>query len=175
MKAIGLAFIFSCFFYIYGCNSSNGPSLISDPVDSASQITCFDVTISLSGLSNTSSLCTTNENNGVNGLGVYRFVRFTLDSNQSVTISVDRTSGLNPADPDIQILSNGVLIPGGLSQSTVSNTETLIKSLTAGDYVLQVYDDNYTRDSFKLSDAFTKQALSPIYKNNQIEFIQAAS
>lgn len=137
-------------FVASGCFSDSAPAP-TQPTDTTSIETCFDVTISSSGSSNTSSVCVTDENNRVNGLGVYRFIRFNVAGTQTMTFTVSRTSGLNPADPDIQIFKtgSGEVVTVGLGQSVVSNTEALTRTLTAGDYVLQIYEDKYTLDNFK--------------------------
>jgi hypothetical protein len=151
---------------LYGILIIGGCSSSSSPTDTTSTETCFDVTILSSGSSNTSSLCVTDENNRVNGLGVYRFIRFNVPSTQSMTFSATRTSGLEPADPDIQIFKNGTLQV--ISQSTVSNTESVTQVLSAGDYVLQLYEDKYTLDSAKLSQPASQKNISDVaFKTNQ--------
>lgn len=152
-------------FVVGGCFSDSDPAP-AQPTDTTSTETCFDVSIASSALTNTSSLCVTDENNRANGLGVYRFVRFNVASSQSMTFTVTRTSGLNPADPDIQIFKNGVRV--ALSESIASNSETLTTILTAGDYVLQVYEDKYTLSSFKsVAPRSKKDASNVTLKSSQ--------
>ncbi len=159
MQCIYMPCMLCYFLVLNGCGSSDSATSVTTSTvtvaDNTSTTTCFDITIAYTGSSKTSPLCVTNENNGINGLGVYRFIRFSLVSSQSVTVTVNRTSGLNPADPDIQILSKGNRI--ALSQSFASNIETLITSLNAGDYIIQIYDDNYVADNLKLNVVRNKQ------------------
>ncbi len=166
--------MFCCLLILHGCSSSDNATLITTNavtvVDNTSTITCFNITIAYTGSSNSSPLCVTNENNGINGLGVYRFIRFSLASSQSVTVTVNRTSGLNPADPDIQIFFKGNRV--ALAQSVSSNIETLITSLVAGDYIVQIYDDNYVADTVKINAAKFILLDSNI---NQLEPIQTSA
>ncbi len=149
---------------IGGCSSRSDSA-----TDTTSSDTCFDVSIASSASSSTSSLCVTDENNRANGLGVYRFVRFTVSSAKSMTFTVSRTSGLEPADPDIQIFKNGTRI--AISESITRNTETLtLASLDAGDYVLQIYEDKYT---YPLGNAKTiTPALKQITSNINLKLNQ---
>ncbi|MDH5472918.1 MAG: hypothetical protein OEY87_07725 [Gammaproteobacteria bacterium] len=88
------------------------------------------------------NVCSTGENKGFNGLGVFRFLKFSTTGGP-VTIKAVRTSGLIPSDPDIDLFHRGQLID--FSDSTVVNTESFVTvSLAPGNYVIQVYEYTYT-------------------------------
>jgi len=176
LKQVFYGLILSWALVIGGCASDAGSELSDVPIaatDDTSRETCFDVTISSSSSSNTSSLCVTDENHRYNGLGVFRFVRFSVDSRKAMVFTVARTSGLSPADPDIVIYKNGDIIMSSLS--VTSNRETLTTTLNPGDYVLQVFEDKYTLVNSKLSVPASKQAISIVSKFNQQESFYAVS
>jgi hypothetical protein len=78
-----------------------------------------------------------------NTLGNRRFLRFTLASARSVTIQAlyTPTGSLAPfspnPDPDLVLYRSGFL---DFSDSTVNGSETLTRSLEAGEYVIEVYE-----------------------------------
>jgi hypothetical protein len=83
-----------------------------------------------------------------NKLGNRRFLKFSLPDQRLVDINVVAVTGLNP-DPDLVLWRAGFLdfsdCAGPDSQSGCTdpqNTESLQRPLTAGDYVLEVYDFN---------------------------------
>ena len=80
---------------------------------------------------NIPSMCLTGENGGYNGLGVTRFVQFTVNTSGSYTFAAVKLSGgLTSTDPDIVIRSKGQLI--GVGESTLNNSETLSVNLITG-------------------------------------------
>lgn len=85
-----------------------------------------------------SSLCVTGENGGYNGLGVTRFVKFTVPSTDRYTfLATKLAGGLTSSDPDIVIRSKGQII--ALGESTLSNMETFSVNLASGtEYVLEL-------------------------------------
>jgi len=125
---------------ILGCSGSGG-STSTTTTNNGSVETCFDVEVTNSGNRQTQNICTTSENGGYNGLGVARFIKFSVASSATVTIKATRTSGLNPADPDLYLFKNGVI--QNLAESTTSNTESLTANLNAGDYVVEINEYAY--------------------------------
>ncbi|HEY9050268.1 MAG TPA: pre-peptidase C-terminal domain-containing protein [Gammaproteobacteria bacterium] len=88
----------------------------------------------------TVNVCSTSEHQEYNGLGVYRFLRFTASANQTYRITATRTSGSNPSDPDIQLHYKGQT---AFAESVVTNSETMnIKLTQSGTYIIDVYDYN---------------------------------
>jgi hypothetical protein len=171
LKQVSYLLIISWVFVAGGCASDADPDADVGTVpinDSTSTETCFDVTIASSGSSSTKSLCVTDENNRFNGLGVYRFVRFNVDSRKSMTFTATRTSGLDPADPDIYIYKNGQTDLSNISESIVANVESFTKTLDAGDYVLQIFEHKYTLDNSKTSLPSLKQTLSKMIDQETI-------
>lgn len=126
-RSIGILALGSIFF-ILGCSGGGGGS------GSGS-----------SGVTTTSNICTTNENGATNKLGVHRLMRFTITKSQNVTITATKTSGLSVSDPDLSLYKKGVRV--GLAEGTAQGTETLTVGVTAGEYVLDVLEYNYTSAS----------------------------
>jgi len=118
--------------------------------------TCYNVTLAYPGTTTTKNLCTTRENGGFNGLGVSRFLRFSLASPSSVSIQVTRTNGIDPADPDIYIYKNGVSF--GSAESASHNSESLNVSLEAADYVVEIREFWYVIAANK-SQSLTARSL----------------
>ena len=87
-------------------------------------------------LGGTVNLCTSNSEGEYGGLGVRRFVRFTVANQQNVSISLSRTSG-SAIDPDARLFrANGSqrLIDRG-----TNDRETHSESMAPGEYILEVY------------------------------------
>jgi len=84
------------------------------------------------------SLCVTGENGGYNGLGVIRFVKFTVPSTARYTfLATKLAGGLANTDPDMVIRSKGQII--ALGESIVNNVETFSADLVFGtEYVLEL-------------------------------------
>lgn len=151
---------------IIGCSGSG-----SSPVGSTDipLETCFDVEVTNAGDRETQNICTTLENGGYNGLGVARFIKFNVSSTAAVSVRVTRTSGVNPADPDIVLYQNGAVV--NYAESTSDNTEYMTTNLGAGDYVLEINEYAYFNSSAKqkvntaltqkTTDTVVAQATSP--------------
>jgi len=97
-------------------------------------------TVNLGG---TQAVCGVTTAGTFNTLGNRVFLRFTLGSARSVTIRADYTGvgstapfSPNP-DPDLVLYRSGFL---DFSGSTVNGSETLTRSLEAGEYVIEVYE-----------------------------------
>lgn len=86
-------------------------------------------------------VCGTTQAGTYNAIGNRRFLRFTLGSTRTVTITVEYaasgsvTGGPDP-DPDLVLYRNGFF---DYSEET-GQTETLTRNLEAGDYVIEVYE-----------------------------------
>jgi len=131
---------------LIGCSGSGGSSSSSVTSSNANE-TCFDVEVTNAGNRQTQNICTTVENGGYNGLGVARFIKFSVNSPATVSVKATRTSGLNPADPDIYLFQNGTVV--NFAESTQSNTESLTVNLGAGDYVVEINEYGYLSSSAK--------------------------
>ena len=74
-----------------------------------------------------------------NKLGNHRFLRFTLNSPRTITISAN-SSNPNNADPDFDVFRDGgTLVISGADGPPQPETET-INNAPAGDYLIDVYD-----------------------------------
>ena len=124
--------VFICLFVLMvtACSSSSS-SVSNNAIE-----TCYDVRVSYNEISQLNNLCTTREHGGGNGLGVYRYLKFSLSSASNVSVQVSRTSGLNFSDPDLRLFKNGVELSSAKSFRNFS--ESLNASLEAGDYVLEL-------------------------------------
>jgi len=88
------------------------------------------------------NVCSTSEAQNYNGIGVNRFLRFTLPATTNISIIASKTTGPTNTDPDIVLHERGTLKKA--AQSTTNNQETLTYTgLPAGTYVIEVYDYNY--------------------------------
>jgi len=128
-----------------GCSS--GGSSSSSVTNTTAVETCFNVAVNYTGSNQTKKICTTKENGGYNGLGVNRFFTFSLSETKTVNISATRTSGLDPADPDLAVFKDGALV--AVSESTEFNLETLTTTYGAGDYSVELREYNYAIASNK--------------------------
>lgn len=82
-------------------------------------------------------LCSTGENGGYNGLGVFRFMQFMATSTGRHEFIATRVSGNDPTDPDLYLVARGELIE--LAESFDINTESLTANLVSGNiYVLEL-------------------------------------
>jgi len=91
------------------------------------------------------NVCTTNENGAENKLGVHKLIRFSVTKPQTLTITINKTSGLSSSDPDLALYRNGLNV--GRAESFTANSETLTVNAAAGDYVLDVFEFKYTSSS----------------------------
>lgn len=85
------------------------------------------------------NVCSTDEFQVFNGLGVSRFLRFNMPVTGTVTIKATKTSGLGN-DPDIYLYHEGQV--RGIAETTTTNTETLTTSflLSGRTYVVEVFE-----------------------------------
>lgn len=96
--------------------------------------------------SGSTNVCSSGENGGYNKLGVYRFFKFT-STGGIATFTATRTSGRNPADPDLELFDQGSRI--AVAWSDDNDSETMQISLTAGKtYILQLNEYLYFDDSY---------------------------
>jgi len=94
------------------------------------------------------SICVTGENGGFNGLGVSRFMQFTVPASSNYIFTAVKVTGLASSDPDMYITSKGQLIGSGESES--NNTETFSVNLVAGTvYVLEIVEfQSYSQEDY---------------------------
>lgn len=85
------------------------------------------------------NICSTDEFQVFNGLGVSRFLRFNMPETGTVTIKATKTSGPGN-DPDIYLYHKGQV--RGIAETTTINTETLTTSvlLSGRTYVVEVFE-----------------------------------
>jgi hypothetical protein len=88
----------------------------------------------------TPDICLTNEHGTYNGLGVHKFMRFSVAGNRSLNISARCVTGVN-TDPDLVLFKNGQRV--AFAESTAINQENMSVNVTAGDYVLEITDYQY--------------------------------
>ena len=85
--------------------------------------------------------CNSKANGEYNKLGNYRFFRVT-GSGASVTFNANRSSGANPADPDLVLYHRGQVVQ--IAESIANDTESLNYTLQNGlTYILSVYEYSY--------------------------------
>ncbi len=125
-----------------GSGSGGGAAPTASDLDNGSVETCYDVRISYTASNQLKNICTTREFGGFNGLGVSRFMRFSLGSAATVSINVSRTSGLDPADPDLVLYRNGQIIQ--MADSVQFNDEAMTTALAAGNYVVLLNEYVYS-------------------------------
>jgi hypothetical protein len=88
-------------------------------------------------------VCGTTTAGTTNKIGNRLFLRFSLAGSQTVTIRARYTASGSTApfaptaDPDIVLYRNGFL---DIAESTVAEQEVLSRTLSAGDYVIEVYE-----------------------------------
>lgn len=116
-----------------GCGGSSGGGSVS--------LTCH--------ASGTPEVCLTTENGAYNGLGVRRFVRFSVTGTRAVSISAQCVSG-SDTDPDLVLYRNGQEVARAIAVSL--NQESMSTTLSQGDYVLELLDYNhYNSDTLNTS------------------------
>ena len=87
-------------------------------------------------------VCSSRVHGGYNGLGVNRYVRFTVPSTKAYTFKAERLSGLSPADPDLLLYYKGQLLAAGDSWN--ENLESLSVYLETGkEYILVLREYGY--------------------------------
>lgn len=139
---------------ISACSSSSSSSgAFIDSVE-----TCYNVNLSYTGVNKTQKLCTTIEHGGFNGLGVFRFLRFSLATTSTVSIQVVTISGLSSSDPDLVLFKSGVEIASSLSEQI--NSESLQVTVPAGDYLVELSEFRYVAASSKSNEMPVSKGLS---------------
>jgi len=172
---------FLCLSFVMACSdSSGGGAATASDLDNGAVETCYDVRVSYTGSNQLKNICTTREYGDFNGLGVNRFMRFSLGVATTVSIDVARTSGLDPADPDLVLYRNGQVIQ--TADSTQFNNETLAptQALVAGDYVLLLNEYVYSASNNKVqgstavrvkqAEAVTRSLQQKTLPDNNIQF-----
>lgn len=92
-------------------------------------------------------VCSRGINGGYNGLGVSRYVSFSVPSSTNYTITAQRATGLNPADPDMYLYHKGELL--AVAETWRADTDSLSASLQVDkEYVLEVREYGYTDPSY---------------------------
>jgi len=127
-----------------GCSGGpeTAPNIFEGEPNPTALQTCYDAQLTNNGSIQTNTICTSVENTGYNGLGVSRFIRFTVNAFSTVSLQVTRTSGINPADPDITLYRNGIRIDW--ADTVIYNQETLTTNLNAGNYVFEINEFTYS-------------------------------
>lgn len=88
-------------------------------------------------------VCSSGVHGGYNGLGVSRYVRFSVPSSTNYTVTAQRSSGLNPADPDMYLYHKGELL--AVAESWTLNEDSLSVGLQVGnEYILELREYAYT-------------------------------
>ncbi len=92
------------------------------------------------------NVCSINDFGTVNKLSNYRFLRFDITNTATYKISVTRSSGLQPSDPDFTVYRSGELIVRAVESSTDDREETTVE-LASGQYVMEVVEFKNTGDA----------------------------
>jgi len=83
-------------------------------------------------------VCSTADAGRLNKLNVYDFVYTTIPATRAYTLTMTRTSGPTPNDPDFFVFTDGgFLIP---ARSADENVEVLTANLEARDYFITPHD-----------------------------------
>ncbi|VAW56585.1 Phage tail fiber protein, partial [hydrothermal vent metagenome] len=175
MKYFLSFYLFIGLMMLFGCSGS-GSGVNTGPRNTTAVETCYDVTITRAGASQTQNICTTRENGGINKLGVSRFVKFTLNAPSTVNILVTRTSGLDPADPDIVLFRAGESL--FIEEGAVANREAMNERLTAGNYIAVITEyiyANQAKPQKLISPAIPKEQSATIKFTTQPSTCSTAS
>jgi len=96
----------------------------------------------------------TSSTGGSNKLGVYDFVSLTVNSTQSVNITVSRTSGPATTNPNFRIwVENQFIVTPAVSQST--NMASWSGTLNAGTYPIDVFEEGNTEEPAQNESCFS--------------------
>ena len=114
------------FIGLQGCSGSGGGSSV---------VACLPSAVP--------DICITNEQGTYNGLGVHKFMRFSVAGSRFLNISARCVTGVN-TDPDLVLFKNGQRV--AFAESTAINQENMSVNVTAGDYVLEITDYRYHSD-----------------------------
>jgi hypothetical protein len=117
---------------IYGSTETNLPGGVA-----TEGVFPLYTTVSVPG---TATIRSVNDAGSVNAIGNRRFVRFTLASARTVTITLNSSNPSATKDPDFIVWRAGQGIRAGTSgPSEIPETET-INNLAAGEYLIDLYD-----------------------------------
>jgi len=117
----------------YGSTEDNWAGLMFPGVEGTANV--YEILT----LNSPQSVCTFGKYGAYNGLGIYRYLRFNAATTHNYLFSVASTqNSTGTARPVIAIWKNGTQVKIGLATSPVSQT------LSAGDYIVEVYDDRNT-------------------------------
>lgn len=83
-------------------------------------------------------ICSIDDQGTFNKLGNRVLMRFTIPATQSLTFTMTRVSGPTGRDPDFIVYLRGVEAAAG--ESSNADSETLVRSLSAGTYFIDAYD-----------------------------------
>jgi hypothetical protein len=87
---------------------------------------------------NSVEACSNNNIQEYNGLEVRRFILLEVPTQGIYTIMAERSSGIQPSDPDFHMFRQGVW--AGLSDSSINGREVWTRQLEQGTYALSVYE-----------------------------------
>lgn len=112
----------------YGSAEDNWAGLVFPGVESTANV--YETLV----VNSPQSVCTFGTYGAYNGLGVYRYFRFTVATSRSYRFSVSANFNTTDAAPAIAIWKNGALIVENIATTPVT------QALTSGDYVVEVFD-----------------------------------
>lgn len=94
-------------------------------------------------LGGTVEVCSDGDTQEYNGVDVRRFIRLNIATTDSYQITAVRSSGgLSRTNPQLRVFRQGNEITSSRSDSR--NSETLTRSFSAGEYILEVYEQTNT-------------------------------
>ena len=96
-------------------------------------------------------ICSVDDAGTKNKLGVHSYLTFTSPTTGARTLTMTRTSGDTGRDPDFLVFSGDSLF--GVADSSVANSEILVRNLAAGIYVIDAFDNQNTGDGGNPGDA----------------------
>lgn len=96
-------------------------------------------------------ICSVDDSGTENKLGVHSYLTFSLASAGMRTLSMTRVSGDAGRDPDFLVFSGPNFIAP--ATSAPGESETLVRTLAAGDYAVAAFDAQNTEDSGTSGDA----------------------
>ncbi len=96
-------------------------------------------------------ICSVDDAGTENKLGNRTLMRMPVGAPASVSLAMTRISGATGRDPDFIVSLRGVDLARALS--TATDTETRTVSLSAGDHVVEGYDDRNINDAGPSGDA----------------------
>jgi PKD domain len=116
----------------YGTGETHTPS----PVSASAALPVYtDITVG----GGPKVLLNVNDAGTYNTLGNHRFLKFTLATARTITITVNTSNPDAQADPDVLVFRNGVFLTSGENAPPQPEVKQ-ITNAAAGDYLLDVYD-----------------------------------